>query len=64
MIENEKYNAMAVSKMTFLPQMSENLDHIGAATAFARRYAALIQAYPDADLKLLLIVGIAVATIV
>lgn len=64
MTENDEYKTIAESRTGFLPQISDTLDHIGAATALARRYAALIQTYPAREDKSLLIVGITVATIV
>ena len=63
-IELRKYNATAVKRIGFRPQMSESLTQIGAAVAFARRYAPPIHEYPEAEWRSDEIVGIAVAMIV
>jgi hypothetical protein len=43
MIEVAKKRAVEISKMGFLPHISDNFTHIGAAAAFASRYAPPIQ---------------------
>lgn len=44
-----KNSVTTVSSIGFRPQMSDSLAQIGAAAAFARRYAPPTQTYPDAE---------------
>lgn len=62
--EPTKKMAFVVSKMGFLPKMSETLPHIGVAAEFAMRYAEPTQVYPEAELNFSAMVGKAVVTMV
>lgn len=64
MIELTKNQATDVSRMSFLPQMSDNLAQIGAAAALASRYADPTHVYPLAECSSEAMVGNAVDTIV
>ena len=63
-VELQKNNATAASKIGLRPQISDSLAHIGPAAEFARRYAPPIHTYPDADPSSDTIVGTAVAMMV
>jgi len=63
-IELTKNHATEIKRIGLRPQISESLAQIGAAAAFARRYAEPIHVYPLAECKSELMVGRAVETIV